>query len=197
MLLTTLQGSPASLGLHTLLQLSQPLVPQTILDTNPALALLLAANSQAANNQLVARGPWGDSMLPMDMASMAPAFMHNAALASSMAACCNPSMHTQEDALAPEHMPSSNFASQFMVPSAAGNSMTHAGGILPRMAMDPWQGLTEGLYQPVVPPPTQVPSSLHVTDAISEASVSMTHLGFGPQRHNHGRDIRHARHSPY
>ena len=191
---TLLQGLSSTTGLQTLLQLSNPLVTPSLINTNPGLALLLAANSQGS---AALRGGWGDSSLPMDMPACTAAYLRHAALASSMAPYGNPGMHTEEAAMAHHYMTASELASQYMANDTFPNYLSATGFVGPRLAPQPWLDLADGLYQPSVPLPPHISSNLHVENALSEAVISGNHLCFGPQRHGHARDVRHARHSPY
>ena len=183
MLAAVLQGFASPAGLQALLQLANPLVSQSLVSSNPALALLLAANAQS---NAAARVGWPDSLLPTDAPSFTPAvsYLQHAALASSL--------HREEAAVTHPHVTAADLASHYMTNEMAVSYLNAAGLMTPRMASEPWLGLTDGLYQPSVPSQPHMPSNLHAGDVPPEAA-----LGFGPQRHSHVRDIRHSRHSPY
>ena len=192
---TLLQGLSSTLtGLQTLLQLSNPLITPSLINTNPALALLLAANSQGS---AALRGGWADATLPMDMPACTAAYLRHAALANSMTGNGGSGMHREEAAMAHHHMPASALASQYMTNDMMPSYMNATGFLGPSFAAEPMLGLGDGLYQPPVPLPAHASSNLHAENAVSEAMFSGKCLGFGPQRHGNATDIRHARHSPY
>lgn len=181
-----LQDLAGASGLHALLQ------QQSLIQTNPALALLLAANSQGN----VAQGRWNEALgtLPIDVLSRHGDPMQSAALASHVAACCPPYMHMEEAAIACHAMTASGPAPMFGNPEIVPSYMNAAGVLPPSLAPETWPGPTERLYQPSVQPP-DMPSNLPADAVLADSSGSFP--ACGPQRHRHLRDLQNARHSPY
>ena len=175
-----LQDYVSAPGLHALLQ------QQSLLRSNPALAILLAANSQ---------GRWHEGMLPTDVPIGPEDHVQSAALASNMAACCHPYMHMEEAAIACQAMTVADLALPF-TPQGVVPNYLNAGIMDPSMAQEPWPGLmTDGLYEPSVPPQTDTVSYLHSEGPLAQSFGNF--LASGPQRNKHVRDTRSTRHSPY
>lgn len=173
-------------SLHALLQ------QHSLIQTNPALAILLAANSQGN----MAQGRWNGDLgtLPTDVLSRHGDPMQSAALASNTAACCSPYMHMEEAATGCHAMPASDSAPMFGNPDLVPSFLNAAGVLPPSMAPETWPGPTEWLYQPSLQP-SDMPSNLPADAALADSSGSFPALG--PQRHRHLRDLQNARHSPY
>ena len=185
-----LQDFASASGLHALLQ------QHRLLQSNPALAMLLAANSQGAIVQSRLNEALG--ALPIEVPSRPAGHMQNAALASTMTVRCSPYMHMEEAAIACHAMTPSGLAPSFVTPDIMPSYLnTAAAGFLPpRMGPETWPGLAEWLYQPSVPQqPNTIPSSLHAENAPADSSGEF--VGSGPQRHKHLRAMQSARHSPY
>lgn len=181
-----LQDLAGASSLHALLQ------QHSLIQTNPALAFLLAANSPGN----MAQGRWHEALgtLPTDVLSMHRDPMQTAALASNIAACCSPYMHMEEAAMACHAMTTSGLAPMFGNPDVVPSYLNAAGVLPPSMAPETWPGPTEWLYQPSVRPP-DMPSHLPADAALADSSDSF--FASGPQRHRHLRDLQNARHSPY
>lgn len=165
----------------------------SLLQSNPALAMLLAGNSQGAT----AQSWWNETLgtLPIQVPSQPADHMQSAALASTMAARCPPYMHMEEAAIACHAMTASGLGPPFVAPDVLPSYLDAAGVMPPSMAPETWPGLTEWLYQPSVPQQPNMPSNVHAENALADSSGSF--LGSGPQRHKHLRDMRRARYSPY
>ena len=181
-----LQDLAGASSLHALLQ------QQSLIQTNPALALLLAANSQGN----LVQGRWNEALgtLPINVLSRHGDPMQSAVLASNIAASCSPYMHVEEAAIACHAMTASGPAPMFGTPDLVSSYLNAAGILPPSMASETWPGPTDWLNQPSVRP-SDLPSTLPVDAALADSSGSFP--APGPQRHRHVRDLQNARHSPY
>lgn len=158
-------------GLYSLLQ------QQGLIQSNPALAVLLAAHG-------IVQGSWlGGGALPLSRPTDAG---QAAALASTIAASCHPYTRVEDTVMACHAMTASD-----LVPFTSRDTMPNylnAASVMATMADWP--------YQPAVPPPQpDVPFNLHREHGLADSLDS--YLGSGPQRHNHVTNMRSARHSPY
>lgn len=182
-----LQDFGSATGLHALLQ------QHSLLQSHPALAMLLAANSQGAMGQ----SRWNEALcnLPIEVPSRPADHMQSAALASTMTARCPPYMHMEEAAIACHAMTASGLAPSFVTPDIMPSYSNAAGLLAPSMAPETWPGLTDWLYQSSGPQQPTVPSNLHADNSLADSSGSF--LASGPQRHKHPRDMQSTRHSPY
>ena len=182
-----LQDFASASGLHALLH------QHSLLQSDPALAMLLAAHSRGA----MAQNRWNEALgtLPIEVPSRPADHIQSAALASIMATRRPPYMHTEEAAIACHAMTASGLAPSLVTPAIMPGCLNAAGVLPPSMAPETWPGLTEWLYQAPVPQHPNVPSNLHAENAVADFSGSFAEVG--PQRHKHLRDMHSARHSPY
>ena len=173
-----LQDSASVAGLYALLQ------QQSLIQSNPTLAILLAANN-------LAQGNWNSGgALPMSRPmTMASDPGQAAALASSIAATCHPYTHVEDAVMACHAMTASDLVPPFTSCDTVPNYL-NAGSVMAPMAEWPYQPAV-ATPQPEVPGPF----SLHTEYGLADSLESFP--GCGPQRHNHVREMRSARHSPY
>ncbi|KAL3139742.1 hypothetical protein ABBQ38_004047 [Trebouxia sp. C0009 RCD-2024] len=159
-------------GLYSLLQ------QQGLIQSNPALAVLLAANGMAQGN-------WhGGGALPVSRPTDAG---QAAALASTIAASCHPYTRVEDAVMACHATTASDLVPLFTSRDTVPNYL-NAASVMATMADWP--------CQPAVPPPQpDVPFNLHTEYGFADSLDSF--LASGPQRHNHVTDMRSARHSPY
>ena len=167
-----LQHSASTSGLYALLQ------QQSLIQSNPALAFLLAANSLAQCN-------WNERALATDVPSRPRDALQAASLASTIEATCHPYTYLENAAIACHAITAPDLAPPFTTCDIVPNHLS-AGFMAP---------LADWPYQLPVPPQPEVARNLHAEYGLEESPGS--YLGSGPQRHNHLKDMRAVRHSPY
>ncbi|KAA6424512.1 MAG: RNA-binding squid [Trebouxia sp. A1-2] len=196
--LPTAQDMSGALDMHSLL-----VSPLDSLNSQAALALLLAANRPSSGAVRSAGMPTWHSNVPTHFSPVAPAYLQAHMLATSGPDTSGPPyLHNEEAVLDHRHwaawnsrcMGTSLNVGQLCVPDAA---------TLPP-ALPGWPGAADSMHQPALPSVlfgnsinSRVPDVPDVQMARAQSEPCEMSFGHRPHRHSNMQDVQHVRHSPY